>query len=431
MGLSIIALLLSGIMIVQRNTVLTGIFSKTTSFEKKITNDSCYNASNAVTKTLKNASNNKIVSQDSIQKDNLTNTPVVNLVNAQIKKTTNNNPIGDATKYNSPYTKKGSNLIKSRTIKPTSIAKKVNKNSNNNLNGIITNTTEKLIVKAGIVSTPTDKKNSLSGAISAFNKPNKENLNPKKVLTEKDSIPKKTKNDTLLYLKPIQNEKVQKLNLTIHTIPLYNIPLSGSLINDKFSGNSKSGRLTLNYGLVFSSLISKKKSIRLGYNRLKISTKVDDIQSDIVNTGTLSSSGIFLPTIVKQDIGNQETFSLTQKLDYHEISAEIGHQIFKKWFSVSLIGGASFLILQKSGIIIHSGSQDFDLNRNTSNISDKGLKQFTYGITIGSSFTYKLLDNVSLSVEPLFKYHLNNASKNTDSYKPLYFSTQIGLSMDL
>ncbi|WP_010183002.1 hypothetical protein [Aquimarina agarilytica] len=445
-GLSIIVLLLSGIVIVQRNTILTGTFLKTNSFEDKTTNDSCYDSSSEVKEALKNASNkqnkqvkivsassNKIILQDSIQKDKknkLANT-TANLVNTRIKKTTNHNPIGTKTRYSSPYTKKGSKHINSSSLKPKSIAEKVNKNQKNNLNGIITNTTKKIIEKTGIVSTPTDKKNSLSGAITAFNTPNEENLNPKKVLIKKDSIPKKTKKDTLLYLKPIQNEKVQKLNLTIHTIPLYNIPLSGSLINDKFSENSKSGKLTLNYGLVFSSLISKKNSIRLGYNRLKINTKVHGIESDIVNTGTLPSSGIFLPTIVKQDIGNQQTFSITQKLDYHEFSAEIGHQILKKWFNLSLIGGANFLILQKSDIAIHSGSQDFELNRNTSNTNNKGLKQFTYGITIGSSFTYKLLDNVSLSVEPLFKYHLNNASKNTDSYKPLYFSTQIGLSIDL
>ncbi|WP_299215437.1 hypothetical protein [uncultured Aquimarina sp.] len=242
-------------------------------------------------------------------------------------------------------------------------------------------------------------------------------------IDQKEKNLKKPSKDTLIFLNPIKNKIFDKLNFGVHITPTYTFPMNGSLISDRLSNIKEKGSFTLNYGAVLTGYVNDKVSIRAGYNNIKISSKVNDIVSDELSS-VLSDADILVPNTIIQSITNQETVDLTQKLHYHELSLELGYRIIDKRFSWSVLGGMGFLIAQKNNITIHSGSNDFGLG-----MSD-AIESTNTSINFGSNLRYRLLKNIYFNVEPLVKYQLSNASKNSGSYKPLYFTIQTGLSID-
>ncbi|WP_108801873.1 hypothetical protein [Aquimarina sp. Aq107] len=246
---------------------------------------------------------------------------------------------------------------------------------------------------------------------------------PTDVITENNEILKKTSKDTLIYLKPVQKKMFKNFNFAVHAIPTYTIPNNGSLVSDRLLNNEQTGKLTLNYGVVLTADFNEKISLRTGYNRIALNTKINDIKIDTLPSALLDSN-ILIPNTIVQSISNQETVDLTQKVFYHELSAGLAYKIINNRFDWSIIGGASFLILQKNNITLQSNSNTFNLGRSNN------LKSTNTSINFGSNLRYLLFKNTYINVEPIFKYQMQSASKNQKSYKPLYFTIQTGLSID-
>ncbi|WP_405207970.1 hypothetical protein [Aquimarina sp. LLG6339-5] len=243
------------------------------------------------------------------------------------------------------------------------------------------------------------------------------------VITENIKILKKTSKDTLIYLKPLQKKMFKNFNFAVHAVPTYSIPTDGSLISDRLLNNKQTGKLTLNYGVVLTADFNEKISLRTGYNRIALNTRINDIEIDTIPSALLDSN-ILIPNTIVQSISNQETVDLTQKVFYHEFSAGLAYKLINNRFDWSIMGGASFLILQKNDITLQSNSNTFNLGRSNN------LKSTNTSINFGSNFRYLLFKNTYINVEPIFKYQMQNASKNQQSYKPLYFTIQVGLSID-
>ena len=265
---------------------------------------------------------------------------------------------------------------------------------------------------------------------SIVNNRKTENKTSEQLLKHKDStktevVDKKLPKDTLIYLtpKPVQKKMIQQFNIAAHIAPTFSFPGDGSLLSNRLANNKEVGRTSLGYGIVLTADLNNRLSLRTGYNKINVRTNVHNIVSDTISSVLLDSS-ILVPNTITQTIANQETVDLTQKIQYHELSAELSYKIINRRFDWSIIGGASFLILQKNEVSLETNTTSFDLGRSNN------LLPTTTSLNLGSNLRYRLFKGVYFNIEPLIKYQLKNASKNQQSYQPLYFTIQTGISID-
>lgn len=256
------------------------------------------------------------------------------------------------------------------------------------------------------------------------------NETAEKLLKHKDSIKtdvadKNLPKDTLIYLtpKPVQKKMIQQFNIAAHIAPNFTFPGNGSLLSNRLANNKEVGTTSLGYGLILTADLNDRISLRTGYSKINVRTNVNNIVSDTISSVLLDSS-ILVPNTITQTIANQETVDLTQKIQYHELSAELSYKIINRRFDWSIIGGASFLILQKNQVSLQANTTDFNLGRSNN------LAPTTTSLNFGSNLRYRLFKKVYFNIEPLIKYQLKNASKNQQSYQPLYFTIQTGISID-
>ncbi|WP_299602781.1 hypothetical protein [uncultured Aquimarina sp.] len=265
---------------------------------------------------------------------------------------------------------------------------------------------------------------------SIVNNRKTENKTSEQLLKHNDStktevVDKKLPKDTLIYLtpKPVRKKMIQQFNIAAHIIPTFTFPGDGSLLSNRLENNNEVSAISLGYGIVLTADLNDRLSLRTGYNKTKVKTNINNIVSDTISS-VLLDSNIIVPNTITQTITNQETVDLTQKIKYHELSAELSYKIINKRFDWSIIGGASFLILQKNEVSLLTSTTNFDLGR-----SNK-LAPLTTSLNFGSNLRYRLFKKVYFNIEPLIKYQLKNASKNQQSYRPLYFTIQSGVSID-
>ncbi|WP_106793157.1 hypothetical protein [Aquimarina sp. Aq78] len=235
------------------------------------------------------------------------------------------------------------------------------------------------------------------------------------------TITNRKNKDTLVYMNPIKKKPFQKFSIGAQVIPTYTIAPNGSLISNHLAKNTNRGRISLSYGVLFKSYYTNKIALRVGYNRLKLSNKIKNIQTDQLPI-ILNDLGIILP--INDIIGNSEKVNVIQKTIYNEISFGLQYQILDNQISTSLIGELSFLFLDENNIAINTASNNFKLGSNTN------ILKTNFSINIGTNLRYKLSKKVFLNVEPLLKYQLKNASQNSESYRPLYFTIQTGVSYE-
>ncbi len=238
---------------------------------------------------------------------------------------------------------------------------------------------------------------------------------------QKDSLITKKSKDTLIYMFPLKKKIFRKFSLALHAIPTYTIPTGGSLISDRLSENSNNGRVSLNFGLLTTMYLTEKTALRIGYSRLKLSNKIKNVSTNQLPEA-LGDTGIFLSN--NEIIENSEEVDLTQKIMYDNISLGLQYEIIDNRIKTSLIGGVSFLLLNKNSITIHTSSDDFEFESN-SNIVKASLSA-----DFGVNFQYKLSKKIFFNVEPLINYQFQNASDNSKSYRHLYFTIQTGFSYE-
>ncbi|MBQ0736430.1 hypothetical protein [Aquimarina celericrescens] len=244
-----------------------------------------------------------------------------------------------------------------------------------------------------------------------------------KSTSEKDTrITNRKKKDTLIFMHPKKKKVYQKFSFGLHIAPTYNITSNGSLISDRLSDNTSTGKISLGYGITVKSYFSKKMALRVGYNHLKLSNKtknriLTELPAYIQNEWSLQASN--------EIIENESQIDLIQKLIYDEISVGLQYQLSdKRQITTSLVGGLNLLFYAKNNIVIKASAGDFTI-RGEDNIKKIGL-----GLYLGSNLKYKLSDNLFVNFDPLINYQLQEASKNLESYNLFYFTIQSGLSFE-
>ncbi|WP_109851666.1 hypothetical protein [Aquimarina sp. AU58] len=235
------------------------------------------------------------------------------------------------------------------------------------------------------------------------------------------SINNRKKKDTLVYMTPIKKKPFQKFSIGVHVTPTYTIAPNGSLVSNHLAKNTNRGRISLSYGVLFKTYYTEKIALRVGYNRLKLSNKIKNVPTDQLPI-ILNDLGIILPT--NNTIENPEKIDLIQKTIYNEVLFGLHYQILNNQISTALIGELGFLFLDENNIKIHTTSNNFKLGSNTN------ILKRNFSINIGANLRYKLSKKIFFNVEPLLKYQLKNASQNSESYRPLYFTIQTGVSYE-
>ncbi|WP_108808360.1 hypothetical protein [Aquimarina spinulae] len=234
-------------------------------------------------------------------------------------------------------------------------------------------------------------------------------------------INNRKKKDTLVYMTPIEKKPFQKFSIGVHVTPTYAIAPNGSLVSNHLAKNTNRGRISLSYGVLFKTYYTEKIALRVGYNRLKLSNKIKNVPTDQLPI-ILNDLGIILPT--NNTIENPEKIDLIQKTIYNEVLFGLHYQILDNQISTALIGELGFLFLHENNIKIHTTSNNFKLGSNTN------ILKRNFSINIGANLRYKLSKKIFFNVEPLLKYQLKNASQNSESYRPLYFTIQTGVSYE-
>jgi hypothetical protein len=210
-------------------------------------------------------------------------------------------------------------------------------------------------------------------------------------------------------------------------------------------------------GVSFSYKISKRFSIQSGLYYSSLGQKVDGINSYsgfgqyntskgdhsfevLTANGTVyasnpdvflsSSSAERIVTAYTKDVFDPQkaslqpvNSSLSQNFSYLEFPVIVRYKIVDKAIGINLIGGLSY------NLLVHN-TVTTTLDGNVYPIGDtKGLNPLSLSSSFGMGVEYNLSGNLSLNLEPTFRYYLNPFSVSTGTFMhPYSFGIFSGVS---
>ena len=146
------------------------------------------------------------------------------------------------------------------------------------------------------------------------------------------------------------------------------------------------------------------------------STSAGNIQ---VNKGQASSLNSNSPI----DLADDKSSDLLQNFEYLEVPLNIKYKLIDDRFSMNVLAGLSTNILMKNRAYIQNDKTKYEIGR-TENIN-----QFIYSSNVGVGMQYGLTKNISMNVEPVFKYSLVSLNKDYPiNYRPYYVTVFTGLT---
>jgi hypothetical protein len=210
-------------------------------------------------------------------------------------------------------------------------------------------------------------------------------------------------------------------------------------------------------GVSFSYKISKRFSIQSGLYYSSLGQKVDGISSFsgfgqyntskgdhsfevLTANGTVFTSNpdVFLSsnnadrivTAYTKDVFDPKkaslqpvSNSLSQNFSYLEFPVVVRYKIVDKTIGINLIGGLSY------NLLVHN-TVTTTLDGNVYPVGDtKGLNPLSLSSSLGMGVEYNLSGNLSLNLEPTFRYYLNPFSVSTGTFMhPYSFGIFSGVS---
>lgn len=114
---------------------------------------------------------------------------------------------------------------------------------------------------------------------------------------------------------------------------------------------------------------------------------------------------------------------IRQHLDYLEIPLNLRYNLLDRNFKIQLLGGMSTNLLVNNYITMESDG----LSKEIGYLSN--VRSVNYSGNAGLGFVYHFLDQLSLSVEPRFRYYLNSVNDATlPSTRPYTFGIYTGIN---
>ncbi len=114
---------------------------------------------------------------------------------------------------------------------------------------------------------------------------------------------------------------------------------------------------------------------------------------------------------------------IRQHLDYLELPFNLRYTLLDRDFKIQLLGGMSTNLLVNNYVSMESGGVSKEIGYLTN------IRNVNYSGNAGLGFVYHFLDQLSLSVEPRFRYYLNSVNDATlPSTRPYTFGIYTGIN---
>ncbi len=114
---------------------------------------------------------------------------------------------------------------------------------------------------------------------------------------------------------------------------------------------------------------------------------------------------------------------IDQHLDYLELPFNLRYNVLDRDFKIQVLGGMSTNLLVNNYVTMESGGESKEIGY-LSNI-----RNVNYSGNAGLGFVYQFLDQLSLSLEPRFRYYLNSVNDATlPSTRPYTFGIYTGIN---
>ena len=381
--------------------------------------------------------NNAIISSNNNIVDNIDNKDSNNIANSQnsnnsIQRTSVSNNFSRTNLKSSTIKSGDQNQIlvnKNSAYKNSSEENKVAKINQRDSDEVISEmkkTNEKASSNKKDISSMADNKNEESNPLMT--------ANPKNNSTIEEAIAESKKED--------DDTNLNKWSVGTNAAPIYFSSLGkGSSLDAQFNENSKSGEVTMSYGVSASYALNKKLSVRSGINKVNIGYNTNNVivfesiglsskTSALRNVDTYNPGGN-ISIISAESINNlnNEPFiktsntSVNQSLGFIEIPLEIEYALINKKFGFNIIGGFSSFILSNNELFS-------EFNGNRTRIGEAtNLNKVSYSANFGLGLNYKITKKLDLNLEPLFKYQINTFNNTSGNFKPYFIGVYTGIGL--
>lgn len=231
-----------------------------------------------------------------------------------------------------------------------------------------------------------------------------------------------------------------QIGASLSPIYSYRDASSQDVMQNQAVNSSERGRLSYSGGVKLSYLSSERLSIESGlyYNRMglaigdftrfksnldffvgekafydnsivSLSNSIGTIATkneDVFVNAYASSAAESLIRIESADMSLQDdaVSSYEQSLEYLEIPFNLKYKVINRDFKVLLIGGFSTNLLVGNSVSANTSNGKIDYG------SVQDIRSVNYSGNAGLGFVYSFSGNLSLSVEPRFRYYLNSVN---------------------
>ncbi|RTE54911.1 hypothetical protein EHW67_07045 [Arenibacter aquaticus] len=348
-----------------------------------------------------------------------------------------------ATTKNPTKNKLSPNKRESQSLEKTSkVTKEESRQNDSNAQGLAANEDKE--------SPTANKKQDL--AFQSHKKTNEKENNPPQTATEQNSSNKKSIFDEIEHneILTAESEKGGKWSAGPSVAPVYfNGMGQGSPINSILASNSKTGNVTLSFGVTVAYEISKKLSLRSGVHKVDFGYNTNDVsftssfnassgnqlknidysqdsQSIILNDPSAQDSptkqgALFAPDVTGKNPTRLGTMG--QQFGYIEVPLELNYALLDHKFGVNLIGGLSSLFLMDNLVILKSNGQTTEVGE------ANNINNVNFSTNVGLGLHYKFTPKLRFNVEPVFKYQLNTFSDTSGSFNPYSLGVYSGFSL--
>ena len=402
--------------------------------ENKSNNTSNSNSTiNDELENIENNNNNIVESEESNSKDKIFNSESNNnIVNNKL----NNNP----KKTNKTLSNTNENKSLFEELNEEEIAndnpinnkeKELNKNIDKERVKELLNASENS--EETLAETNTDTEKNSEEELSTEEK-EKENAIEEAIASTEDETEKK------------EAEAKKRWSVTPNVSPIYFNSLGeGSSIHPQFVNNTKTGDVSMSYGITGTYAINDKLSLRAGVNKLDLGYSTNDViaYNDVSdspydghpkpklklnaaseNLAFMTANAYYFtdsPTVLSEQFRG----SIDQDFGFIEIPLEIEYKLVDKKINLRLIGGGSALFLNENKVYITSGSKTTYIGQST-NINKTS---FTANFGLGVDFEFS--KKVRFNLEPMFKYQFNTFSDVSGNFKPYFIGVYSGFIIKL
>lgn len=237
-----------------------------------------------------------------------------------------------------------------------------------------------------------------------------------------------------------EQKNLNKWIVTTNAAPVYFNSLGkGSSLGSEFSENSKSGDITMSYGISASYAINKKIRVRSGINKVNLGYNTNNVlifetiglninasTNKNINPNNMSQSVSIISGKVLSDLNNRNLIqssntTINQSLGYIEVPLEIEYAIVDKKFRFNVIGGFSSLFLSNNSLFYNSNGERMRIGEATN------LNKMSYSANFGLGFNYNLSKSFDFNLEPVFKYQINAFNSNTGNFNPYFIGIYTGI----